>query len=424
MNTVLTLRSSLILIGIICHFQILGQPLTFSEHIEPIVLKNCSPCHRENGAAPFSLLTYQDVTKWANMIQSVTESRYMPPWKADSEFQQYAFERRLDKTEIELIKKWIEGGMVKGKKSKKKVVAETLPTRTPDLILKMSSPYQLSDQNKDDYRFYSIPTNLPADTYISSIEFIPGNRRSAHHSRIMTDTSHHTRSIDGLSAEDPKIRDFDKHPPLDRFFYGWVPGNFRFDFPAGTAKKILKQTDFILNIHYAPNSKPEQFDQSSINLYFAKGKVDREVHTLTVDETSISNPPFIIKANTKPTFYASFGPIPVDITALAVLPHMHYLGKTFKAFAITPEGDAVHLIKIDDWDFRWQSTYQFNKFLFIPKNSVILIEATYDNTEENPENQFSPPRDITYGWNSTSEMMNLVMYYLEYKKGDELKITH
>jgi hypothetical protein len=367
-------------------------------------------------------MSYADVAKRADMILHVTESGYMPPWKANREFQEYKNERGLTPPEIEIIRTWVKGGSPRGA-SRPRRESEAVSPDKPDRVLKMAGPYAIPTQNKDDYRFFSIPTELPSDTYLRKIEFLPGNRKLVHHSRIMTDTTNKVRSINGMSADDPGIGQFEKYPPADKFLYGWVPGNSALAFPGGTGKKLFKNTDLILNIHYAPNSRENQADQSTINLYFSKEKVDREVHSLAIAEENISNPPFLIKANEKKTFYSSFGPLPVDISVMGVLPHMHYIGKTFRAFAVTPEGDAIHLVQIDSWDFKWQETYLFRKFLVIPKNSVILIEATFDNTAENPANPSSPPKDITYGWNTTSEMLDLVLYYLDYRNGDEDRVN-
>jgi hypothetical protein len=168
----------------------------------------------------------------------------------------------------------------------------------------------------------------------------------------------------------------------------------------------------VLNIHYSPNAKLNQQDQSKIRLYFSQEKIQNEVYSLAIAEDNITNPPFIINAGEKKVFYSKFGPIPVDIYALAVLPHMHNLGKTFRAYAITPDGDAVMLVKINTWDFRWQETYWFKEKLKIPKGSVIFMEAEFDNTNENPANPNNPPIDVTYGWNTSSEMFEMVLYYL------------
>lgn len=400
----------------------LGQrdAVTFYGHIEPIIHKNCTPCHQPGQAGPFNLITYDDVARKGDFIARVTKSRYMPPWKADREFQTYRNSRGLTDSEIELIQHWVGNGMPKGRSGKKtKFDTGYQQGEKPDLSLAFHTPYKIATTSIDDFRFFNLATNLPEDKYIKKIEFIPGNRRLVHHSRLMTDTTNMVRSIDGMSANDPQVTQFEKYPPVDKFLYGWVPGNFAIEFPKGTGKKIYKNSDIIVNIHYSPNSRDGQTDRSTVNFYFAKEDSLREVYSLAIAEQNISNGPFIIPANEIKTFYASFGPIPIDISAVAILPHMHFLGKTFKAFAVTPAGDAIFLVKIDNWDFNWQETYQFEKLLKIPKGSTILVEATFDNTKANPANPTSPPKDVKYGWETSSEMLDLVLYYLTYKAGDE-----
>lgn len=393
---------------------------TFYGDIEPIIHTNCTPCHQPGRVGPFSLITYEDVTKRARFIRKVTQSRYMPPWKADRNFRSFANERGLTEQEINTIRDWIDSGMEEGKKNKHPypIGVGPNPPRSPDLSLPMQQAFIIPGDNSEQFRFFNLPTNLPKDTYLQAIEFVPGNNQLVHHSRVMADTTNRIREIDGMSEADPNVRRFQKNPLADEFLYGWVPGNFPVFFPAGTAKKLYANTDLILNIHYAPSAILQK-DQSSVNLYFATGTVDREVQTLSLTENNISNQPFYLPANSKPTFYMTSGIIDEDLSLISILPHMHVLGKSFKAFAIVPGGDVVNLIKIDNWDFRWQTTYQFKYLVRIPKGSVILAEAFYDNTSANPENPNHPPKDVTYGWNTTDEMMNLVMYYVKYRPGDE-----
>jgi hypothetical protein len=109
-----------------------------------------------------------------------------------------------------------------------------------------------------------------------------------------------------------------------------------------------------------------------------------------------------------------------SISLISIMPHMHLLGKTFKSYAITPDGNILPLVNVPHWDFNWQTTYQFSKFTLLPKGTVIYAEATYDNTNDNPLNPYKPARTVGYGWGSKDEMMNLVLYYVKYKKGDEL----
>ena len=58
-----------------------GDEITFNKHIAAIVWKNCAGCHRPGEVAPFSLLSYRDVSKRAEQIQDVTARHVMPPWK-------------------------------------------------------------------------------------------------------------------------------------------------------------------------------------------------------------------------------------------------------------------------------------------------------------------------------------------------------
>ncbi|QNJ97112.1 c-type cytochrome [Constantimarinum furrinae] len=386
------------------------QEVTYYGDIEPIIITNCAVCHKPGGYGPFPLTSFQEVKSKGSFIGHVVKTRYMPPWKADPEFSNFKNERVLSESDIQLVMDWIDGGMKKGERNAEApIIPNLMENRTPDLVLEMNEPYQLSQESVEDYRFFNIPTHLKEDTYIESIAYVPGNKRFVHHSRIMADTTNLIRGIDGLSEFDPKALEFQKNPLADEFLYGWVPGNLPLLYPPGTGKKLYANTDLILNIHYAPTSSKQE-DRSRIELFFAKEKVDHEIKTLTITEKDITNQPFLLKAETKPTFYVSYT-VRENMNLVSLLPHMHYLGKSFKAIAATPKGEAIPLIKIDAWDFNWQSSYLLREPLLIPKGSTILIVADYDNTSENASNPNSPPKDVGLGWNSTDEMMNLIFYY-------------
>lgn len=415
----------LILMCILLLIAKIGFPQTQTTYygdVEPILQKNCIECHQKGGVGPFPLTTFEDVAKRSKFIGRVTESRYMPPFPADRTFQRYANERGLTEGEIANIQAWIKQGAPEGKPVKKTRSSDPqklLNAVRPSLEWSMQHPYEIQGNGKEDFRFFNVPTALEEDIYIKAIEFKVGNRKVLHHSRIMTDTTRLMRGIDGMAEADPRVKEFQKIPLEEEFLYGWVPGNDRIEFPAGTAKRIRKGTDLLFNMHYAPSPTKES-DQSGVRFYLTDStQVDREVKTLTLTENDITNQPFVLPAESKPAFYISYGPTSADISVISVLPHMHVLGKTFRAFAITPGGELVPFVKIDQWDFNWQMTYQFQKLLHLPKGSTIIAEATYDNTSQNPENPFIPAREVTYGWNSTDEMMNLVLYYVTYKKGDE-----
>ena len=96
-------------------------------------------------------------------------------------------------------------------------------------------------------------------------------------------------------------------------------------------------------------------------------------------------------------------PIPVDVEALAVTPHMHLLGRDIAMSVKYPDGRVEDLVKITDWDFNWQNTYWFEKPLDLPKGTVVRVVAHYDNSASNPRNPNRPAKFVKWGEATTDE---------------------
>ena len=403
---------------------ILGQErINFETNIKPILTKHCVNCHQNGGIAPFALDNWTDVDARAIMIGAVTASKYMPPWRADTSFQHYKNENYLSKNEIELIQQWIQNeqprGIVERRKEKGLPPNKVKKKQGNEIQIGFNRAFVIKGENKEEFRFFHMPSKIKEIGYIKSIEFAPGNKKQVHHSRIMIDTTQSISGIDGLSEEDSSILKYQTKPLADPFLFGWVPGNDKIIFPKGIGKKIYANSDFIVNVHYVP-SPIQVVDSSSIIIQLSDEPIEREAQTLTLTENNISNQPFIIYPNKKSTFYMRSPILQDSISLISIMPHMHLLGKSFKSYAITPDGNILPLVHVPSWDFNWQTTYQFTKFTLLPKGSVIYGEATYDNTNENPLNPYKPARTVGYGWGSKDEMMNLILYYVKYRQGDEL----
>src|SRR6185436_7880612 len=149
-----------------------ADTITFSENIAPIVYDNCVTCHRPGEAAPFSLITYEDVKKRGALIATVTKSRYMPPWHATHDFGEFKEERRLRDDQIAVIAEWVAQGMPQGdptKMPKLSVFTEGWHLGKPDLILEMPVAYEVPASGPDIYRNFVVPTNLTEDRWVREI---------------------------------------------------------------------------------------------------------------------------------------------------------------------------------------------------------------------------------------------------------------
>ena len=78
-------------------------PVTFSQHVAPILFANCTTCHRPGEAAPFQLMNYRDARPLAKAIAAATSARVMPPWKAAAGDVEFANTRRLTDQQIDLF---------------------------------------------------------------------------------------------------------------------------------------------------------------------------------------------------------------------------------------------------------------------------------------------------------------------------------
>ncbi|MBX7154107.1 MAG: T9SS type A sorting domain-containing protein [Bacteriodetes bacterium] len=399
-----------------------GVP-TFATDVAPIIWKNCVGCHRDGEIAPFTLSSYSDVSANAESVKHAVTSGYMPPWKPAAGYGDFSDKRGLTSQEINTIVEWVEGGAPEGDASKTPPLPQFnsgSQLGTPDLVLKMSDVWHQAGDGKDIYRNFVLPSGLLENKTVSAIEFRPGNKKVVHHALMFVDTSGAARKED---AKD-QLYGYPGFggPGVDVVtnLLGWVPGATARFFPKGIGITLQKGCDIILQLHYAPTTTPED-DQSSINIFFAKEPADREITQTSIGPLNMVNGPLVIPADSVKTFVGMFKPaiIRADVSVLAVAPHMHLLGKNCRAYAVTPKGDTIKLIKINDWDFHWQGYYMMKNLVKIPKSSSIYYEATYDNTTNNPENPNNPPKTVRWGESTLDEMFLNYFLFVPYRTGDE-----
>ena len=114
--------------------------------------RSCAPCHHPGGAAPFSLLSYDDVKKRAGQIAAVTRSGYMPPWLPEAGYGEFADERRLSDEQIRLIGEWVAAGAPEGppgRAPRRRAFTDGWQLGAPDLVLEAPAPFTLPASGPD-----------------------------------------------------------------------------------------------------------------------------------------------------------------------------------------------------------------------------------------------------------------------------------
>ena len=401
----------------------------FNVHIAPIIHANCSSCHHVGGYAPFPLLNYRHVAKRAKMVREVTQTRYMPPWKADRSYRHFKDERGLSNREIQTIGRWVEQGATYGDPNvavEEPVFEHYGINKKPDLTLHLDKAYQIPATGKEYFVTYVYPLDFKEDVNISAFEFVPQNKPQVHHAWFFT-VNDKFKLPEGRMGNKIKYYEEESEFHLMDNGYGdglisdnllYTPGYRTEPYPPGIAKKLsANTTHLLLQIHYISNGKMAT-DSSYLNLHFAEnGK--REVRYILLEEEMLENPPFIIPPDSAKHFRIKSPEPDMDISLLRIAPHMHYLGKKIWSYAVTPQTDTINLLKINDWDFNWQGIYTFEHPVRIPQGSKVFLEGIFDNTVNNPANPNLPPIEVRQGWTSKDEMFQAYIEWLPYQEGDE-----
>lgn len=384
-------------------------PVTYNE-VAAILNRHCVECHRPGEVAPFSLVGYENAKRWAAMTAVVTESRRMPPWKAEKGFGEFMDENRLTPAQIDTLKRWNAAGAPRGdRKSEPKPPAFTSdwPIRKPDLILSPGKPFKLGAEGPDVYRNFVLKTSFKETKWVTAMAVKPGNAKVVHHVIGFLDEQGRSHALDGKESDGQEgYNSFGGVGFLPSgALGGWAPGLRIRETAPGTAFELKPGTTVVMQVHYHRTGKDE-VDQTKIGLYFTDKPVDKPVQLAW-----ILNPAIRIQPGLKDQKFTIEYPIRRNVSIHAVMPHMHLLGKSMKAEVLLPDGTRRPLVKVADWDFNWQLNYVLRQPMKIPAGSKVLVEAVYDNSSDNPFNPNDPPKLVTWGEETTDEMFLLIAAY-------------
>ena len=378
--------------------------LTFADDIRPIISQHCTACHQPGQAAPFELLSYDDVVRRLSQIVDVTTRRLMPPWLPEPGETPFVGERRLSDGQIEMLATWAAAGAQQGLDDQIAPPAVRSGWRLgrPDLVVEMPQPYTLPAEGGDLFRNFVLPVTLDKRRYVKEVEIRPSNPKVVHHAVLMVDATPTSRELERERSE-PGFEGMqldEAHSPAGHFI-GWVPGKSPTILDEDMAWRLDEGADLVLQLHMIPSGKPE-IVQASVGLYFTEQPPTRTPVMIRLGSQTLDIPAGKNRYEIEDAYT-----LPVDVRATALIPHAHYLCREMIAHAELPGGGRKNLIHIQEWDFNWQDEYRFVEPVLLPQGAVIRMRYTYDNSPENPRNPHAPPRRVQYGPQTSDEMGDL-----------------
>jgi Flp pilus assembly protein TadD len=385
------------------------------------VFASCASCHRPGGPGPFSLTTYDEVRRRATQIAEVTRRRFMPPWKVEPGVGHFVGQRPLTDREIAIIEQWSKSGTPEGDPKQVPPVpkfADGWLLGTPDLIVKPDAAFMLPAQQMDAFRIFAIKVPVTRRTYVTGIEFHPGNARVVHHANIRIDRTDATRKLDEadpLPGYDGLMPRSAEYP--EGHFLGWTPGQVAPLVQPELAWTLEPGSDLVVQLHMQPSGAAEAV-LPEIGFYFTDRVPERTPTILRLGSQGIDIPAgestYVIRDSYE---------LPVDVDLLAVQPHAHYRAREIRGVARFPDGTSRLVMHIKDWDFRWQHVYRHETPLRLPKGTRLAMEYTYDNSADNPRNPELPPARVFWGQRSRDEMGDLWFQLLAGNENDRAQLA-
>ncbi len=383
-----------------------SKKYNYAEHIAPLMKKHCERCHQPGTAAPFSLLSFDDVAGNAEMIAEVVEQQRMPPWYASSKYGKFTNARTMPKADREMLLDWVRSGAARGQDEGEVVEQPTAERNSdsgdpwagiawhmgePDLVIEDPAVYDVPAEGYVDYKYALLPKVFLRDTWLEAVEIQPSNPRVVHHA-----------NLGYLPIGD--------NPRNSKLITGYVPGVGPMRLEHGFASKIPAGSVTGLQIHTTTTGKPEKV-QLRVGFRFPRDKVQKQLHYLELKNHEFAIPPY---APHHPVLGAQT--VSDDITLVGFFAHMHVRGKDVTYQAFPPQSDPVTLLMIPNYDFNWQLPYHlpYGESRF-PAGTRFQCLAHFDNS---PLNAFNPDPSATVrdGQQTYQEMM---YGYVFYTKDDE-----
>ena len=366
-------------------------PVTFADHVAPILKKHCARCHRPNTTAPFSLLTYEQVASKANSIAEVVRDERMPPWYGDPRNTEFVNHRGLDARERQTILQWVKGGKRRGDEAHLPQMPAPAENRwligKPDLIIK-APEHNLPAEGVLDYKYVVLPHLFLHDTWVQAVQVLPDNPRSLHHANL------------AYYKIGEKWR-------RSNFITGAVPGNEPMMLEPGVGYRIPAGSLLALEIHYVTTGKKEKC-RISVGIKYASGKIDKNLQHFLFEDKK-----FVIPPGAPAHKVAVSRVLPHDAFGVALFCHMHLRGRDMIFKAHYPDGKTETLLTIPNYNFGWQFPYiwapQKKK---LPRGTRLEVIAHYDNSAFNPFNP-DPRATVRDGRQTFDEMMNGFVFFID-----------
>lgn len=228
---------------------------TFSEDVYPIFNAQCGGCHTPGGAAPMSLLTYEEARPWAESIRLELTTGHMPPWYGDPGIAPLRDVHKLSPRDLDVVLTWATGGTPPWPplKAPVPVAKPRWPKGRPDVTFAMPAVETVPADKAEETREIVLQDDNDRERSIAFADVLPGNPSVVHDATVF---SRHAGDTEPATV-----------------FAVWLPGSVPVAPASGYAFRWHVHEQLVARIHYKKNWKSENkpaSDRSTVGLYLTK----------------------------------------------------------------------------------------------------------------------------------------------------------
>ena len=375
----------------------LGNSVTFSKDVAPMLQKNCQSCHHPGTSAPMSLMTYEETRPWARAIKERVLVRDMPPWHLDKTvgIRHYKNDRSLSDDEVATIARWVDTGAPQGNPAD---VPRPLTFASgdewfigkPDLLVTTDQDFVMYPKGPDWWIDQFGETRLTEDRWIKAMEIKPSNPKIVHHAVVSV--------IEPDAPEGTPAGGIQLHE--------YAVGKYGDIFSDNTGRLLKAGTRLRFDMHYFAVGS-EQHNRTTIAFKFYPRGVVPKYQVKSVPVRNTPNDELDIPPNSVVRSDGYFR-LPQNARIDAFQPHMHMRGRAMTFEAIHLNNTTEILSSVDHFNFNWHINYIYADEVapLLPAGTVLHMIAIHDNTAANPRNP-DPSLWVGFGERSVDDMVQM-----------------
>jgi hypothetical protein len=350
------------------------SPFTYNDDVFPILKERCARCHVADGAAPMSLMTYDDTVPWGESIRVELLAGHMPPWGVDAAATRFRNAQTLTAREMNVLLTWATGGTPFGTPDKTPPAVSLerrWPLGTPDVELQWPNEFVLAADKQEDTVEFVVPTGFTGQRWLRAVDVLPGTPAIVRSATVRIRSTAPAQSSPSIGAE-----------PVVAL---WLPGDDPIPTSGSAGFEVPAGADLVVRVRYKKTwqyERKEMRDRSVIGLYFAKDA------SQAIGAVPLTHDGPALQTNGARRQFSDV--LTEDVRALAIYPSNQPANVAIVVTAVSPTGDRRELIAFHP-QRDWARRYWFQQPIALARGT--RIESTMSIDDEAPTPSASPGQE-------------------------------